>query len=197
VTGRSLFLSNVAALIAGRQDAPDAPAPDAPAPVAHAASADTPSAAATPPERTVPPAVRNALVAMERLQGLLEQETAVVDLPREDAVAGLLEEKGRAEAEYRGAVAALHCEPGGLGGLAEPDRAALRAAAQRLAASAKENMDAVARAASAQKRLVELIVDTVKRSHEPEVGYARLARTAASPYVKPATPPPSTLNRTL
>jgi hypothetical protein len=194
VTGRSLFLSNVAALIAGRQD-PQAPPPgDAEGPPT---AEPAPAAPAAPPERTVPPSVRNALVAMERLEALLHRETATVELPRDGVVAALLEEKGRAEAEYRGAVAALHCEPGGLAGLAAPDREALRAAAERLAASAKENMDAVARAASAQKRLVELIVDTVKRSHEPEVGYARLARTASSPYVKPATPPPSTLNRTL
>jgi hypothetical protein len=188
MTGKLGFISALANRLAARSDdAATAPAVD---PVANDEAANPPPA--------LTPAVEAVLAAIDRLRSILEEEIALLEASQSDeALFDLVSRKADAEAKYRGAIAALQCEPGGVGALPADVRALLTAAAQALSDAAAANIAAVTAARDAQKRLVELIVDSLRKERRSEVGYGWIARTAASPYVRPAPPAPAALSRVL
>lgn len=189
MTGKLGFISALANRLAARPE-DSAPALAAPEPVADEFSAE--------PELVLSPAVEAVLAAIGRLRGILEDETALLEASRsDDALIELVALKEDAEAKYRGAIATLQCEPGGVGALPTEVRERLTAAARGLTEAAAANIAAVTAARDAQKRLVELIVDSLRKERRSEVGYGWLARTAASPYVRPAPPAPAAVSRVL
>jgi hypothetical protein len=189
MTGKLGFISALANRLAARSD--DSAPPPAVDPVAS-------DEAATPPPPALTPAVEAVLAAIDRLRWILDEETALLETSQSDeALFDLVSRKADAEAKYRGAIAALQCEPGGVGALPADVRALLTAAAQALSDAAAANIAAVTAARDAQTRLVELIVDSLRKERRSEVGYGWIARTAASPYVRPAPPAPAALSRVL
>lgn len=189
MTGKLGFIAALAnRLAAPTHDAATAPAVE---PVAN-------DEAPTLPPPALTPAAEAVLAAIGRLRSILEEEIALLEASQSDeALFDLVSRKADAEAKYRGAIATLQCEPGGVGALPADVRALLTAAARALSDAAAANIAAVTAARDAQKRLVELIVDSLRKERRSEVGYGWIARTAASPYVRPAPPAPAALSRVL
>jgi len=184
MSGKLGFITALANRLAARPNEPVAPIAEAVEPLV--------------PPPALSPAVEAVFGAIDRLRTILDEETALLRTPQsEAAIMELVAVKADAEAKYRGAVATLQCDRGGVAALAPEVRDLLTAAARRLADAAKANIEAVTAARDAQKRIVELIVDSLRKERRSEVGYGHLARTAASPYVRPSPPAPAALSRVL
>lgn len=190
MTGRLGFISALANRLAARPDDQTA--------VVEATGPVGGDVADVPPAPALTPAVEAVLAAIDRLRAILVEETSLLGASQSDeALFDLVARKADAEAKYRGAIATLQCEPGGVGALPPDVRALLTAAARSLSDAAAANIEAVTAARDAQKRLVELIVDSLRKERRSEVGYGWIARTAASPYVRPAPPAPAAVSRVL
>lgn len=117
MTGKLGFISALANRLAARSD--DAAATATAEPVAN-------DEAQAPPPPALSPAVEAVLAAIDRLRSILEEETALLEASQSDeALFDLVSRKADAEAKYRGAIATLQCEPGGVGALAPDVRALL------------------------------------------------------------------------
>ena len=119
---------------------------------------------------------------MLRLADLLAHETKLVRAGRVANIAPLQEEKLRQSARYQKAIKELEASGAKIVALPAPLRAQIVAASNRLAAAVSENERALRVGRAATRRLLDMVVESVRAQVKPLSRYtARLAPARHAP----------------
>jgi hypothetical protein len=134
--------------------------------------------AETPTQAAQAPFERRLAAAAERLMTVLTREAELLKDLRARELDALLPDKREATLAYRSLLGELAETPGLLDGLATPQKAALKATAERLAAATEANARVLTAGMDANQRLVKAIAQAVRQEHGPAESYRANGRLA-------------------
>lgn len=125
-------------------------------------------------------ALATTMQAMDGLSELLDAETRAIRAMDQIRIHAMQEAKQKASRDYESRLRQLHARRAEIEGVEEEMRARFREARGRLTRKLDENLRAFQATHAASKRLVDIVVRTVRDQVEPApTGYARAAAAYA------------------